>query len=56
MLFFDDEDEATGIRSLSPDPSPVGEGSIYTLDGRRFERKPAQRGVYVKNGKKVIIK
>lgn len=47
--------ETTGIRSLTPDPSPIGEGSIYTLDGRRISQ-PAKKGVYVKNGKKVIIK
>ena len=50
------EDEATGIGSLTPDPSPKGEGSIYSLDGRRFHDKPAQKGVYIVNGRKVIIK
>ncbi len=28
----------------------------YTLDGRRLQGKPAQKGVYIQNGKKVIIK
>ena len=43
------------INSLTPAPSPVGEGSIYILDGRRISQ-PSVKGVYVKNGKKVIIK
>ena len=47
--------DETGIRSLTPAPSPVGEGSIYILDGRRISQ-PSVKGVYVKNGKKVIIK
>ena len=28
----------------------------YTLDGRRMEGQPQQRGVYIKNGRKVVIK
>ena len=46
--------ETTGI-SLTPAPSPKGEGSIYTLDGRRIS-KATQKGVYIQNGKKVIIR
>ena len=48
------EGETTGI-SLTPAPSPKGEGSIYTLDGRRIS-KATQKGVYIQNGKKLIIK
>ena len=53
-----DGDETTGIRSLTPDPSPKGEGSDYwfTLDGRRLTGMPTQKGVYINNGKKVVIK
>lgn len=28
----------------------------YTLDGRRMDGQPQQRGVYIKNGRKVVIK
>ena len=48
--------ETTGISSLTPDPSPKGEGSIYTLDGRRVNGQPTRKGMYIKSGKKVIIK
>ena len=27
----------------------------FTLDGRRLEGKPAQRGLYINNGRKVVI-
>ncbi len=52
------DDEATCIRSLTPDPSPKGEGSDYwyTLDGRRLTGKPTQKGIYINNGNKVVIK
>ena len=28
----------------------------FTLDGRQLNEKPAQRGLYIVNGKKVVIK
>ena len=53
VLGFGDE-EQTGIASLSADSK---DGSAwYTLDGRRLSGKPTVRGVYVNNGKKVVIK
>ena len=50
------EDDGTGIRGLTPTPSPRGEGSYYTLDGRKLNSLPTQRGIYIVNGKKVVIK
>lgn len=48
------DDEETG---LSPIPSPNGEGgAYYSLDGRRLSGKPTQKGVYIINGRKVVIK
>lgn len=31
-------------------------GVWYTLDGRQIQGVPAQKGIYIKNGKKIIIK
>ena len=45
--------ETTDI-SLTPNPSPEGDGSTYDLQGRKVNA--AQKGVYIQNGKKVIIK
>ena len=28
----------------------------YTLDGRKLDKMPAKKGVFIKNGKMVIIK
>jgi hypothetical protein len=52
-------EESTGIgslNSLTPDPSLGGEGSIYTLDGRKLNGKPSRAGMYIYNGKVVVIK
>ena len=47
-------EDVTGVSSLTPDPSPKGEGSVYTLDGRKVVNPV--KGIYIQNGKKVIIK
>ena len=57
-LNFDDG-EQTGIRSLSPDPSPSREGSAgawYDMQGRKLDAKPTKPGLYINNGKKIVIK
>ena len=43
---------------LTPIPSPRGEGSsyYYSLDGRRLSGKPTAKGVYIRNGQKMVIK
>ena len=46
-------ENATDIESLTPTPSPKGEGNIYSLNGQRVMNPSA--GVYIKNGKKVIL-
>ena len=53
-------DEETGIREIS-NPSNLSNpsnssNSWFTLDGRKLYGKPAAKGVYINNGKKVIIK
>lgn len=51
------DEETTGIRSLTPNPSPRSEVSgYYTLDGRKLNSKPTQKGLYINNGRKVVIK
>jgi len=45
--------------SLSPVPSPSREGSSqgwYTLDGRKMDKQPTAKGVYINGGRKVVIK
>lgn len=54
VLNFDDE--STGI-SLNTDASNNGEGSgYYTINGQRLNGMPTRKGVYIINGKKVVIK
>lgn len=47
------DDETTGIRNLTPALSE-GEGAMFDLQGRRVNK--AQKGLYIMNGKKMVIK
>ena len=53
-------DEATGIESAEADSSLFtlhsSLSSWFTLDGRRLQAKPTAPGIYVNNGRKVVIK
>ena len=48
----------TGIGSLHTATGEVtlDDAAWYSLDGTRFSSKPTRKGIYVNNGKKVIIK
>ncbi len=48
--------KATGIRSLNsltPNPSPNGEGSKYSLNGQKVSNP--SKSIYIKNGKKIVL-
>ena len=47
------DDNVTGITTVISDEPTTASGT-YTLDGRRIEGQPTQKGVYIVNGKKVI--
>ena len=51
------DDETTGIISVHDSGFTVNGSDVwYTLDGRKLDGKPSVKGVYVNNGRKVIIK
>ena len=47
-------EEASGIRSLSKESR--SEGVWYTLEGKRLSGQPAAKGLYINNGRKVVIR
>ena len=56
VLNFGD-DETTGIISVHDSGFMVnGSDAWYTLDGRKLDGKPTRAGVYINNGKAVVIK
>ena len=66
----DDEPEVIGIiwRSATGETTGIEElknsrieelksaGAWYSLDGRRLQGKPTKKGIYINNGKKVVIR
>ena len=49
------EDEATRILTTNY-TNDTNSDAWFTLDGRKLDGKPTQRGIYINNGKKVAIK
>ena len=45
-----------GIDATLVNREEVNSEEWYSLDGRKLQGKPAQKGIYIQNGKKVIIK
>ena len=58
VLNFGDGDGATGIISIDNGQLIIDNSmdAWYSLDGRRLTGKPSRAGVYINNGKKIVIK
>ena len=55
--FFGLDGETTGIKTERPTPDPsLNGGEWYDLSGRKLTAKPTQKGMYIVNGRKVVIK
>ena len=55
VVFVEYESLPTSIEAVSPTPSHQQE-SWYTLDGRKLNREPSAKGVYIKDGRTVLVK
>ena len=53
-----EENETTEVREVKEVNVviEVNDNSWYTLDGRKMDSKPTAKGLYIVNGKKVVIK
>jgi hypothetical protein len=49
------DDDTTGIDTVGCDSVATGNEGWYTLDGRKLQQKPTKDGLYIKNGKKVVV-
>ena len=56
--FFVEENDGTvtEIERINADGSVVEAGAWYTVNGMKLDKAPVEKGVYVKDGKKVVIK
>ena len=49
-------DGTTGIEAIDNGQWSMDNGQWYDLNGRRLQGKPTKKGVYIQNGKKVVVK
>ena len=56
FTFEDLDGGTTAIKSISEDVTGTNAKGWYDLKGMKMENAPTQKGVYIKDGKKVVIK
>ncbi len=58
VLNFGDDDGASGIIDIDHSPLNIDHSADawYTIDGRKLSGKPTKKGIYINNGKKIVIK
>ena len=49
-------DDLTSIRTIDNVENTVDNGAWYTIDGKRLQGEPTTKGIYVRGGKKVVVK
>ena len=49
------EGEATGLEAIDNSQLTIDNGAWYTIDGRKVTA-PTKKGIYIQNGKKVVVK
>ena len=48
--------ETTGITTIDGNDNADADGHWYTIDGQRLNTMPTQKGLYIHNGKKIVVK
>ena len=51
---FEGEDEVNGVNEVIASLE-VNDDSWYTVDGRKLDKKPTAKGLYINKGKKIVI-
>jgi hypothetical protein len=54
FVFIEEMDGTTGIKNINSET--LTDNRYFNLNGQRIEGQPSQKGVYIKNGKKVLMK
>ena len=54
LCYFADDDFVQGIENIENGTLNIENGAIFNLQGQRVGK--AQKGVYIQNGKKVVVK
>ena len=49
-------DEATGVETINNSQLTINNDGWYTINGVKLNGKPTEKGIYIFNGKKVVVK
>ncbi|MBQ8128057.1 MAG: hypothetical protein IJ176_06640 [Prevotella sp.] len=55
-LNFASDESLQGVSAPSSDRGEAVDEAFYSLEGLRLQGKPSQKGIYLHNGKKVLVK
>ena len=58
-IFFgsDDTEGTVGIFDVETDRNERdGHSNLFTIDGKKLDVQPTRKGIYIQNGRKVVIK
>lgn len=50
------ENVMTAIEGITPDEASIEDSNVYTLNGQRLGNSSLQKGIYIKNGRKYVVK
>jgi hypothetical protein len=53
LIFGNESTDILDVRNKTDEKR--GTDACYSLDGRRYSGKPSQKGIYINNGKKIVI-
>ncbi len=56
LNFGTGSEETASLREISNEELGISNYDYYTLDGRKLNGKPTAKGLYIVNGRKVVIK
>jgi len=56
VVLMSSSGETTGIGTLDTKTGDITLEGWYTMDGRKLEGKPTKKGLYINNGRKIVIK
>ena len=56
VVLMSSSGETTGIGTLDTKTGDITLDGWYTMDGRKLEGKPTKKGLYINNGRKIVIK
>ena len=55
-IFIEEPDGTTAIQTINADGELISAEGWYTLNGVKLQSVPTEKGVYIHNGKKIVVK